>query len=37
MEGFSFGTGLAVAYDSRDNRYNTYKGGYAIGTLILSP
>jgi outer membrane protein assembly factor BamA len=35
--GFSFGTGLAVAYDSRDNRYNTFKGGYAIGTLIFHP
>jgi hypothetical protein len=35
--GFSLGTGLALAYDSRDNRYNTYKGGYAIGTLIFHP
>ncbi|MEZ2440312.1 BamA/TamA family outer membrane protein [Chitinophaga sp. RCC_12] len=35
--GFSTGIGLSTAYDSRDNRYNPYKGAYAIGTVIWHP
>jgi outer membrane protein assembly factor BamA len=35
--GFSLGTGIAAAWDSRDNRYNTFKGSYVQLTLIAHP
>jgi hypothetical protein len=35
--GFSLGTGLNVAYDTRDNRYNSYKGAYILGVLFWHP
>ncbi|MBZ5858146.1 BamA/TamA family outer membrane protein [Flavihumibacter profundi] len=35
--GFNFGVGIAVAYDSRDNRYNTTKGTYIISSLMGHP
>lgn len=35
--GFTFGTGIAAAWDSRDNRYNTSKGSYVQLTLIAHP
>jgi outer membrane protein assembly factor BamA len=35
--GFTLGTGIAAAWDSRDNRYNTSKGSYVQLTLIAHP
>ena len=35
--GFSFGLGLAIAFDSRDNRYNSHKGAYIIGSALFYP
>lgn len=35
--GYSTGIGLSTAFDSRDNRYNPYKGAYAIGTVLFHP
>lgn len=35
--GFSLGTGIAAAYDSRDNRYNSSKGAYVQLTVIAHP
>ncbi len=35
--GASVGIGLALSYDSRDNRYNASKGAYVIGTFTFHP
>ena len=35
--GFTFGTGLDAAYDSRDNRYNPYKGAYILAVMWWHP
>lgn len=35
--GFSFGTGLAAAYDTRDNRYNSFGGAYILGIITFHP
>jgi outer membrane protein assembly factor BamA len=35
--GFTIGTGLAAAYDSRDNRYNPQHGSYALAAVIVHP
>jgi outer membrane protein assembly factor BamA len=35
--GTGIGLGLAVAFDSRDNRYNSTKGAYILGTAIFYP
>lgn len=35
--GTDFGVGLAGAYDSRDNRYNSAKGGYVLSTILFYP
>ena len=35
--GFSFGTGLAAAYDTRDNRYNPHGGAYILGIITFHP
>ena len=35
--GTSVGTGLAAAFDSRDNRYNPTLGAYIIGTALFYP
>jgi len=35
--GFSVGAGLAAAFDSRDNRYNAYKGAFVLATYLFSP
>jgi outer membrane protein assembly factor BamA len=35
--GTSIGLGLAAAFDSRDNRYNSTKGAYILGTAIFYP
>lgn len=35
--GFSFGSGLAAAYDTRDNRYNPSGGAYALAVLTFHP
>ncbi len=35
--GFTFGTGLDAAYDSRDNRYNPYKGAYVLAVMWWHP
>jgi hypothetical protein len=35
--GFYLGSGLAAAFDSRDNRYNTYKGAYILAILVAHP
>jgi outer membrane protein assembly factor BamA len=33
--GWCNGAGLALAYDTRDNRYNAHKGEYIIGTSVF--
>ena len=33
--GLCLGLGVAGAYDSRDNRYNAYKGAYIISTMLF--
>lgn len=35
--GTSVGSGLAIAYDTRDNRYNPRQGGYVIGYALTHP
>ena len=35
--GTSVGSGLAIAYDTRDNRYNPQQGGYVIGYALTHP
>ena len=35
--GTSVGLGLAAAFDSRDNRYNSSKGAYILGTALFYP
>ncbi|HEY4968175.1 MAG TPA: BamA/TamA family outer membrane protein [Puia sp.] len=35
--GTSIGVGLAAAFDSRDNRYNSTKGAYILGTAVFYP
>ena len=35
--GNSGGVGLAAAFDSRDNRYNAYKGAFVIATYLWHP
>jgi hypothetical protein len=35
--GTSIGFGLAVAYDSRNNRYNPLHGSYILGTALFYP
>ncbi len=35
--GFSSGTGIALAYDTRINRYNPQQGVYAMAILVLHP
>ena len=35
--GFTLGLGLAAAYDTRDNRYNSYKGAYILSTILWHP
>ncbi|HEY2647958.1 MAG TPA: BamA/TamA family outer membrane protein [Puia sp.] len=35
--GTSVGVGIAAAYDTRDNRYNSRRGSYIIGTTIFYP
>ena len=35
--GTNVGSGLAVAYDTRDNRYNPKEGGYAIAYALFHP
>jgi outer membrane protein assembly factor BamA len=35
--GTSIGLGLAMAFDSRDNRYNPRHGSYVIGTALFYP
>jgi outer membrane protein assembly factor BamA len=35
--GTSIGLGLAAAFDSRDNRYNSTRGAYILGTAIFYP
>jgi hypothetical protein len=35
--GWSVGLGAAIAYDSRDSRYNAYKGYYVIASVIRFP
>lgn len=35
--GFSFGTGLAAAFDNRENRYNPTQGAYLMGILVYHP
>ena len=35
--GFSLGSGLAAAYDNRDNRYNASKGAYILAILVAHP
>jgi hypothetical protein len=35
--GTSVGMGLAAAFDSRDNRYNSTKGAYILGTAVFYP
>jgi outer membrane protein assembly factor BamA len=35
--GFSVGIGLAAAFDSRDNRYNAYKGAFVLATYLFAP
>ncbi|HEY1870311.1 MAG TPA: BamA/TamA family outer membrane protein, partial [Chitinophagaceae bacterium] len=35
--GTNIGLGLAAAFDSRDNRYNSTKGAYILGTAIFYP
>ena len=35
--GTSVGSGLAIAYDTRDNRYNPKEGGYVIGYALTHP
>jgi hypothetical protein len=35
--GFTLGTGLNAAYDTRDNRYNSYKGAYILGVVFWHP
>jgi hypothetical protein len=35
--GTSVGLGLAMAYDTRDNRYNSSKGAYIMGTAVFYP
>jgi hypothetical protein len=35
--GFVGGIGLAVAFDSRDNRYNAYKGAFVLATYLFHP
>jgi len=33
--GLCLGLGFSGAYDSRDNRYNSYKGAYVISTMLF--
>ena len=35
--GTNVGSGLAAAYDTRDNRYNPQQGGYVIAYALLHP
>jgi hypothetical protein len=35
--GFSPGTGLAFAFDTRDNRYNPFGGAYILGIVTFHP
>jgi len=35
--GTSIGAGFAAAFDSRDNRYNSTKGAYILGTSVFYP
>lgn len=35
--GFTFGIGANAAFDSRDNRYNAYKGAYIIAIALAHP
>jgi hypothetical protein len=35
--GTSVGAGFAAAFDSRDNRYNSTKGAYILGTAVFYP
>jgi Omp85 superfamily domain len=35
--GASVGLGFALALDSRDNRYNPFKGAFALGSLMFHP
>lgn len=35
--GFGFGIGLDAAYDSRDNRYNSFKGAYIVTVALWHP
>ena len=35
--GTSIGAGLAAAFDTRDNRYNSTKGAYILGTAVFYP
>ena len=35
--GFSVGIGFAAAFDSRDNRYNAYKGAFVLATYLFHP
>jgi hypothetical protein len=35
--GFTLGTGLNAAYDTRDNRYNSYKGAYILAIVFWHP
>ena len=35
--GFTFGTGVAAAFDSRENRYNPQQGAFAMATLVFHP
>ncbi len=35
--GASVGLGIALALDSRDNRYNPYKGAFVLGSLMAHP
>jgi hypothetical protein len=35
--GFALGTGLAAAYDTRDNRYNSFGGAYVLAIVTFHP
>jgi hypothetical protein len=35
--GASVGAGFAAAFDSRDNRYNAFKGAYVLSTILFYP
>jgi len=35
--GLAVGIGLAAAFDSRDNRYNAYKGAFVLATYLFHP